>query len=106
VQAGDMSLVGPRPHIPQDYDRYHDADAALFDEWLEATIPLKPGIFGLSQLFRRSQREITPKSLQMSMVLDIMYANHATLLGDVAIIAGTPLTLPVALALEALNIIG
>jgi exopolysaccharide biosynthesis polyprenyl glycosylphosphotransferase len=42
VLRGDMSLVGPRPPIPEETARY--------DEWIQGRLRVKPGITGLWQV--------------------------------------------------------
>lgn len=46
VLLGDMSLVGPRPHIVQEVDQY--------EEWHRLRLNVKPGITGLWQVNGRS----------------------------------------------------
>jgi lipopolysaccharide/colanic/teichoic acid biosynthesis glycosyltransferase len=76
VLAGDMSIVGPRPEIPElveqyppEYHRRHD---------------VKPGITGLAQINGRADL-----SYDETMTYDIEYVNHHSLPGDLAIIGRT-----------------
>jgi len=88
VLRGDMSLVGPRPKLPQ--------HAATLD------MPFRPGITGAATLaFRREEemlRHIHPSLLDdfynrhirpMKALIDVDYMAHATLLSDMRIVAET-----------------
>jgi lipopolysaccharide/colanic/teichoic acid biosynthesis glycosyltransferase len=46
VLKGDLSLVGPRPHLPEEVARYTDFQRRVF--------AVKPGITGLAQISGRS----------------------------------------------------
>ena len=46
VLKGNMSLVGPRPHLPEEVDKYTDFQKRVF--------AVKPGITGLAQISGRS----------------------------------------------------
>jgi exopolysaccharide biosynthesis polyprenyl glycosylphosphotransferase len=46
VLKGELSLVGPRPHLPEEVDRYTDFQKRVF--------AVKPGITGLAQISGRS----------------------------------------------------
>ena len=46
VIKGDLSLVGPRPHLPEEVNKYTDFQKRIF--------AVKPGITGLSQISGRS----------------------------------------------------
>ncbi len=76
VLVGDMSVVGPRPEIPElveqyppEYHRRHD---------------VKPGITGLAQINGRADL-----SYDETMNYDIEYVNNHSLTGDLAIIGRT-----------------
>jgi len=88
VLRGDMSLIGPRPTLPQ--------YAAILN------MPVRPGITGAATLaFRREEevlRHIHPALLDafydqhirpMKALLDVDYMAHATLLTDMRIVAET-----------------
>jgi lipopolysaccharide/colanic/teichoic acid biosynthesis glycosyltransferase len=46
VMAGHLSLVGPRPHLPSEVERYDDHHRRVFT--------IRPGVTGLSQISGRS----------------------------------------------------
>jgi len=84
VLRGEMSLVGPRPHVPH---LYHPEG-----------LPALPGITGLSQIiFRweermslwRDEREYIVKVLPLKALLDRYYAHHSSLWLDLKILAWT-----------------
>lgn len=74
VLIGDMSLVGPRPDVPEQRAMYTN------DEWvLRHTV--RPGITGLAQATLRSEATIEQRKL-----LDLHYAREFSLLLDAKII--------------------
>jgi lipopolysaccharide/colanic/teichoic acid biosynthesis glycosyltransferase len=81
VLRGDMSLVGPRPDVPEQVALYEPADWA-------ARCSVRPGVTGLAQASLRSQA--TP---QQRLSLDLAYARDHTLRLDLRIIARTLLRL-------------
>jgi lipopolysaccharide/colanic/teichoic acid biosynthesis glycosyltransferase len=78
VLRGDMSLVGPRPPVTYEFDRY--------DLWhKQRLLALKPGITGLWQVDGRSRVKFD------EMVrLDIRYARSWSLWLDIKILLHTP----------------
>ena len=78
VLRGEMSLVGPRPPLAYEYERY--------DTWhRRRVLEAKPGITGLWQVKGRSRVPFN------DMVrLDIQYACHWSVWLDVAILLQTP----------------
>jgi len=81
VLKGDMSLVGPRPPIPYEFENY--------DTWhRERLIKMKPGITGLWQVVGRSTT-----SFDEMVRLDVKYLRKWSLWWDVAIIFKTPLVM-------------
>ncbi len=78
VLLGDMSLVGPRPPLAYEYERY--------DTWhRRRVLEVKPGITGLWQVKGRSRVPFD------DMVrLDIQYARQWSVWLDVAILLQTP----------------
>ncbi len=76
VLRGDMSLVGPRPCLPAEYEQYTDAQRLRFG----AT----PGLTGLWQVSGKNRT-----TFEEMIRLDIEYANKQSLWMDFAIIAKT-----------------
>lgn len=76
VLRGNMSVVGPRPHLEKELDEFPD-------EGLRRLL-IKPGITGLWQVSGRSDL-----SLEDSIKLDLRYVQNWSLLGDVVIIMKT-----------------
>jgi exopolysaccharide biosynthesis polyprenyl glycosylphosphotransferase len=78
ILTGSMSLVGPRPPLPHEVERYEsDAHRRLL---------VKPGLTGLWQVSGRSDL-----SWEESVRLDLYYVENWTLAFDFAIIARTVL---------------
>lgn len=80
VLAGDMSIVGPRPHQPREVEKYEEEYRTVFT--------LKPGITGLAQISGRSDLEFEDE-----MKLDVFYIEKWSLLLDVIIFLKTPFVL-------------
>lgn len=76
VLKGNMSLVGPRPHFPEEVDKYQKHHRFVF--------AVKPGLTGLSQISGRSDLDFE-KEVQ----LDTYYIEHWSLLLDLRIIFKT-----------------
>jgi lipopolysaccharide/colanic/teichoic acid biosynthesis glycosyltransferase len=78
VLIGDMSLVGPRPPIPYECEKY--------DVWHRRRIlEVKPGITGLWQVKGRSST-----TFDEMVRLDLNYVTHWSLLLDMKILVKTP----------------
>lgn len=78
VLNGEMSLVGPRPPLPYEFDCY--------DVWhLRRIIEVKPGITGLWQVCGRSRT-----SFDEMVRLDLRYATNWSLWLDFMILLRTP----------------
>lgn len=76
VLNGSMSLVGPRPCLPREYEQYTDYD--------KQRLLVKPGCTGLWQVSGRNHVGF------VDMVkLDIYYIQHRSLLGDLKIMFRT-----------------
>ena len=76
VIRGDMSLVGPRPIVPAELERYGDQGASF--------LALKPGITGLWQISGRSDL-----GYDQRVKLDIYYIENWSLLLDMRILVKT-----------------
>ncbi|AMY12991.1 UDP-glucose:undecaprenyl-phosphate glucose-1-phosphate transferase [Luteitalea pratensis] len=78
VLRGDMSLVGPRPPLPFEVDKYQP--------WhRRRVLEAKPGITGLWQVNGRSRT-----TFDEMVRMDLEYARTRTLWGDIRILAATP----------------
>ncbi len=78
VFIGRMSLVGPRPHLPE--------EVAKYENYHKKTLTIKPGITGLAQISGRSDLPFDEEAR-----LDIYYIENWTLLLDLSILFRTPL---------------
>lgn len=77
VLRGDMSLVGPRPHVPAERSLYTAA------EW-ESRCSVLPGITGLAQISGRSDI-----SFEQQCALDQQYVQENSCWLDIRILWGT-----------------
>lgn len=80
VLKGDMSLVGPRPHLPEEvakYGRNH-----------KKVLTIKPGITGMAQISGRSDL-----SFEEEVKLDTYYIENWSIFLDLTIILRTPLAI-------------
>jgi exopolysaccharide biosynthesis polyprenyl glycosylphosphotransferase len=76
--TGKMSLVGPRPHLPEEvakYARHH-----------KKTLTIKPGVTGMAQISGRSDL-----SFEEEVKLDTYYIENWSVLLDISILLRTPL---------------
>ena len=80
VVRGDMSLIGPRPTLRYQVDRY--------DERQRHRLDVKPGITGWAQIHGRAS---LPWSERIE--LDLWYVEHRSALVDLRILLRTPLAL-------------
>jgi len=82
VVTGKLSLVGPRPEL--------ESIVAHYEPWQHARHAVKPGLTGLWQVKARGDGEMHEHT-----DLDVEYAKHVTLLGDLKIML---LTIPAILS--------
>jgi lipopolysaccharide/colanic/teichoic acid biosynthesis glycosyltransferase len=79
VLRGDMSLVGPRPALPYEFDMY--------DHWhRRRVLEMKPGVTGLWQVSGRSR-----VCFDDMVRLDVRYSQGWSLWLDLKILMATPL---------------
>jgi lipopolysaccharide/colanic/teichoic acid biosynthesis glycosyltransferase len=76
VLKGDMSLVGPRPPLPYEYE--------LYDDWARRRLAVRPGITGLYQVTRRSRA-----GFREMVAIDLEYIERRSLWLDLSIMART-----------------
>ena len=76
VLKGQMSLVGPRPCLPYEYE--------LMKEWQKERCSIKPGITGIWQIKGRDEVLFNEQ-----VILDLYYKEHRSLWMDMEIIVGT-----------------
>src|SRR4030095_12415969 len=68
VLNGNMSLVGPRPCLPYEYEH--------FKEWHKLKYKVIPGMTGLAQIIARNREDVT---FSDSVLLDLYYADNQSL---------------------------
>ena len=78
VFKGDMSLVGPRPCLPYEYE--------IFKEWHKLKYKVIPGMTGLAQIIARNKKDVT---FNDSVILDLYYADNQSLWFDLKILFKT-----------------
>ncbi len=76
VLIGNMSLVGPRPHLPEEVEKYQKHHHFVFN--------IKPGLTGLAQVNGRSDLNFDDEAK-----LDRYYIENWSILSDLKIILGT-----------------
>ncbi|WSZ94023.1 sugar transferase [Micromonospora sp. NBC_00858] len=79
VLRGDMSLVGPRPLLPEYLDRYSASQARRHE--------VRPGVTGLAQVRGRNSL-----SWEEKLDLDVQYVDSRNLRLDLSILAATART--------------
>ncbi|MCX6784560.1 MAG: sugar transferase [Candidatus Komeilibacteria bacterium] len=80
ILVGQMSLVGPRPHEPEEVSRYRTDDRRL--------LAIKPGLTGLAQISGRSDLP-----WEEEVKLDLYYIENWSIGLDLQILLKTPLTI-------------
>lgn len=84
VLRGEMSVVGPRPHLPQ-----HDIEFSLISKAYRVRSLVKPGITGLAQV-NGYRGEITePEKLHRRVYWDLFYVTHWSSAMDIQVILRT-----------------
>jgi undecaprenyl-phosphate galactose phosphotransferase len=78
VFKGDMSLVGPRPCLPYEYE--------IFKDWHKLKYKVIPGMTGLAQITARNRKDVT---FNDSVLLDLYYADNQSLWLDLKILFKT-----------------
>lgn len=78
VFKGDMSLVGPRPHLPE--------EVAKYEHHHKKVLTIKPGITGMGQISGRSDL-----TFEEEVKLDTYYIENWSMLLDISILFRTPL---------------
>jgi exopolysaccharide biosynthesis polyprenyl glycosylphosphotransferase len=78
VLKGDMSLVGPRPCLPYEYE--------MMDKWHKRRTQVTPGMSGLWQIAGRNKSDV---SFNDSLILDLYYVDNVSLWLDFKIIFKT-----------------
>ncbi len=78
VLIGKMSLVGPRPHLPEEVRKYKDEHRKV--------LTIKPGITGMAQISGRADLDFDDE-----VKLDVYYIEHWSPWLDLYILLKTPL---------------
>ena len=78
VFKGDMSLVGPRPCLPYEFEN--------FKEWHKLKYKVIPGMTGLAQITARNRQDVT---FSDAVLLDLYYADNQSLWLDLKILFRT-----------------
>mgnify|MGYP001593615585 FL=1 len=77
VLKGDMSLVGPRPHLPE--------EVAKYEHHHKKVLTIKPGVSGMAQISGRGDL-----SFEEEVKLDTYYIENWSLALDLSILIRTP----------------
>lgn len=84
VLKGDMSIVGPRPHMIRDNQRFEP----IAEQYNQRNL-VKPGITGLAQVKGYKGNAEDVQSIKMRTVMDLQYVRNRSLMLDIKIIAAT-----------------
>lgn len=84
VLVGDMSVVGPRPHLPQ-----HDEAFAQVVDTYHVRHLVKPGITGLAQVSGHRGEVVDPSQLNNRVRSDVFYIEHWSFSMDLGIVFKT-----------------
>lgn len=88
VLRGDMSVVGPRPHMLSQTEQYR----RMLSRYMTRHA-VKPGITGWAQINGCRGLADTPQRMQQRFNLDIWYIRHRSFALDLRIIARTTLSI-------------
>ena len=87
VLRGEMSLVGPRPHIISETNLYSKKLIRFLSRH-----QVKPGLTGLAQIRTRGKTD-SLELMQTKLESDLEYINEWTLYKDITILLSTPISL-------------
>jgi len=88
VLKGDMSVVGPRPHMVRESDRFrNEVDDFILRHYV------KPGITGLAQVKGYRGEVVTEEDIRNRVKYDLYYIENWSILLDLKIIAQTVLNI-------------
>tara|TARA_B100000767_G_C19771581_1_gene540343 strand:+ start:955 stop:2292 length:1338 start_codon:yes stop_codon:yes gene_type:complete len=87
VLRGEMSVVGPRPHIIAETDRYSNKIIRFLSRH-----QVKPGITGLAQITTRGKTN-SLELMQEKLESDLEYINEWSIYLDLKILMNTPLSI-------------
>ncbi len=76
VLVGSMSLVGPRPHLPNEVEKYEPR--------MRRVLSIKPGITGYAQVFGRDSLPFEEEAK-----LDLHYIQNRSIFMDIYVIFAT-----------------
>jgi exopolysaccharide biosynthesis polyprenyl glycosylphosphotransferase len=82
VLIGDMSMVGPRPHLPEEVEQYRSSNGRI--------LTIKPGIFGFTQIAQFSWPTLP---FDEEVRLDTYYIENWSLMIDIQILVKSLLIL-------------
>ena len=88
VLLGDMSVVGPRPHMLKHTEQY----SKIIDKYMVRHF-IKPGITGLAQIRGYRGETIIPERMERRIKMDIFYLENWSFLLDMKIIISTVFTI-------------
>lgn len=84
VLRGEMSIVGPRPYYPEEFEQQMNLYPKT-KPYVEEVLKIKPGITGLWQVSGRSELRFDKR-----IALDAYYAKRKSILLDIIILLRTP----------------
>jgi len=87
VLKGDMSIVGPRPHVLEDTDHFSKVVPTFLTRH-----HVKPGITGLAQIKRRG-KTVLNADMRVKIEHDLQYIKEWSLFLDIKILLATPWSL-------------